>query len=134
MKCINENDVPVKEVDGRLLRWIVDDEVGLKAEFCSCVILNLGAGRTVKPAHSHPDGEELIYIIEGSGRVYVDGLIKPVSPGVAVLFEKGSVHMVQNNGTAEMKAICFYSPKTRLNEYVFHRDVEFESGKILEEK
>jgi len=132
MKCIDEQDVVEKSVDGRYLRWIVDDEAGLKAEFCSCVIMRLGAGRTVKPAHSHPNGEELIYIVQGTGRVYVDGIIKSVKPGTAVLFEKGSIHMVQNNGDTEMKVACFYAPKTKLSEYKFHPDVEFESGRVQE--
>jgi uncharacterized cupin superfamily protein len=133
MKLIDEKDVVEKSINGRYLYWIVDDKVGIKAEFCSSVIMRLEPGRTVKPAHSHPDGEELIYIIEGTGRVYVDGVIKSVKPGVAVLFEKGSVHMVQNNGETEMKVACFYAPKTRVEDYQFHPDVEFESGRVQDD-
>jgi hypothetical protein len=40
--------------------------------------------------------------------------------------------MVQNNGDTEMKVACFYAPKTKLDEYEFHPDVEFESGRVLD--
>jgi uncharacterized cupin superfamily protein len=86
-------------------------------------------GSTVQPAHCHPMGEELIYFISGEGKVYVDGIIKPVSEGTAVLFEQGSIHMVRNTGTDEMKVACFFAPASNLDEYEFHPEVIFEGGK-----
>ena len=86
-------------------------------------------GSTVQPAHSHPDGEELIYFIHGEGKVYVDGVIRPVREGSAVLFEKGSIHMVRNSGTEEMKVACFFAPASNLDEYKFHPEVLFDDGK-----
>ena len=82
-------------------------------------------GETVRPAHSHPDGEELIYVISGVGKVAVDGEVARLRPGTAVLFPKGSVHMVRNSGTEEMKVICFFAPPADLGTYLFHRDVQF---------
>lgn len=125
MKIINENDVPEKSVPGRFLRWIADKGVGLNPEFCSSCVMRVLPGETVKPAHSHPDSEELIYIINGEGKVYVDGIIRPLKEGTAVLFEKGSIHMVRNSGTEEMKVICFFAPATSLESYKFHPEVEF---------
>lgn len=128
MKIINEEDVFEKAVPGRYLRWIADKGIGLDPEFCSCCIMRVLPGETVKPAHSHPNGEELIYIIKGDGKVYVDGIIKEIREGSAVLFEKGSIHMVRNSGKVEMKVVCFFAPASNLEEYEFHPDVEFEGG------
>ena len=129
MKIIHESDVEEKAVPGRFLRWIVDKNSGLASGFLSCCIMRVLPGSTVQPAHSHPNGEELIYFIRGEGKVYVDGTIKPVREGTAVLFEKGSVHMVRNSGTEEMKVACFFAPASNLAEYEFHPEVSFEGGK-----
>jgi quercetin dioxygenase-like cupin family protein len=128
MKIIHETDVPEKAVPGRYLRWIAKDGEGLDPEFCSSCVMRVEPGSTVQPAHCHPDGEELIYIIEGEGKVYVDGIIKPMKAGTAVLFEKGSKHMVRNSGSTEMKVICFFAPKTSLDEYEFHPEINFDEG------
>ena len=131
MKVIHESEVPEKEVPGRFLRWIVEPVSGLKSEDCACCIMRVESGSTVRPAHSHPDCEELVYFIEGEGHVYVDGLITPVRAGSAVLFEKNSVHMVRNSGKTEMKVACFFSAATDLSKYRFHEDVDFDTGKLL---
>ena len=131
MKVIHEGDVPEKAVPGRFLRWIVGQECGLESGDCACCIMRVEPGSTVRPAHSHPDCEELVYFIEGDGHVYVDGLITPVRAGSAVLFEKDSVHMVRNSGENEMKVACFFSAATNLSKYRFHEDVDFDGGKPL---
>ena len=85
-------------------------------------------GQTVQPAHCHPNGEELIYIISGTGKVYIDGRIYPLREGSAVLFEQGEIHMVRNSGAEEMKVACFFAPASNLDEYEYHPEVEFDSG------
>ena len=129
MKIINEQDVAEKAVPGRFLRWIADRGVGLDPEYCSSCVMRVIPGATVQPAHSHPGGEELIYIIHGEGEVYVDGTIEPLREGSAVLFEKGSRHMVRNSGQKEMKVICFFAPPSSLDAYAFHPEIEFDGGK-----
>jgi len=79
----------------------------------------------VKPAHSHPNGEEVIYIIHGSGRVLVEGDVAPVRAGSTVLFPTGAVHMLHNTGPDEMKVICFFSPATNLDNYTLYEGVDF---------
>ena len=128
MKIIHESEVREKSPPGRFLRWIVDPEDGLEAEFCASCIMRVLPGQTVSPAHSHPNGEELIYVIGGEGKVYVDGVVKTVREGSAVLFEKGSIHMVRNSGSEELKVACFFAPKTNLDEYEFHPDIDFDGG------
>ena len=40
-------------------------------------------GETVRPAHSHPNGEEVIYIVRGNGRVMVEGEDRAEVQGLA---------------------------------------------------
>jgi quercetin dioxygenase-like cupin family protein len=89
-----------------------------------CVI-EVQPGQTVRPAHSHPNGEEVIYIVQGSGRVMIEGEVEPVKAGCAVLFPQGKIHMLQNSGNELMKVACFFAPATSLDNYKFFDDVEF---------
>jgi len=128
---IHETDVAEKKVPGRYLRWVVDraSADGLDGQFCSCCIMRVEPGQTVNPAHCHPDGEEMLYIIHGEGKVYIDGIIYPFKEGSVVMFEKGKIHMVRNTGSEELKVACFFAPASNLDEYEFHPEVDFDGGK-----
>ena len=120
----HENDVPETALPGRRLRWVVTAE-NMNAKCSSACIIRVPPGQTVKPAHSHPNGEEVIHIIRGSGRVYIEGKIEAVREGTTVLFPQGAIHMLQNTGTEEMKVICFFAPPSDLTTYKFFEDVDF---------
>jgi quercetin dioxygenase-like cupin family protein len=124
LPLVHENDVPEIALPGRHLRWVVTAQ-NMNAKCSSACVIRVPAGQTVKPAHSHPNGEEVIYIIRGSGRVYIDGVIEAVREGTTVLFPQGAVHMLQNSGTEEMKVICFFAPPSDLTTYKFFEDVDF---------
>ncbi len=125
MKIIHETEVEEKKIPGRRIRWIADD-TSMQPEFLSSCVIQVLPGEMVKPAHSHPEGEELIYIISGKGEAWVDGEIEPMRSGTAVLFEQGKPHMVRNTGDDEMKAVCFFAPPTGLSNYRMHEDAKFE--------
>jgi quercetin dioxygenase-like cupin family protein len=91
----------------------------------SVCVIRVAPGETVRPAHSHPNGEETIYIIRGTGRVLVSGEVATVTEGSTVLFPQGAVHMLQNTGKEEMKVICFFAPASDLSNYKFFETVQF---------
>lgn len=121
---INENDVEELDLPGRRMRWLVADD-RVQSKYSSCCVIRVAPGERVRPAHSHPNGEEVIYIIQGSGRVLVEGEIQAVTAGSAVLFPQGAVHMLHNSGTEEMKVICFFAPPTNLDNYKMFEGVDF---------
>jgi quercetin dioxygenase-like cupin family protein len=121
---INENDVEAKELPGRSLKWLVTPEMK-QAEGLTFNVVIIEPGNTVKPAHSHKNHEELIYIVSGAGKAYIDGNVYDVSAGSAVLFSKGSVHMLRNSGSEDMKVACFFTPAATLDDYSFHEEIEF---------
>ena len=128
MKVMHESEFDEVAVPGRFLRWVAAEGVGLNPDYLSSCIMRVMPKETVRPAHSHPDGEELLYIVHGNGCVYIDGEITPIRAGSLVLFEKGSIHMVRNTGDEELKVVCVFAPRTKLSEYKFHEDVDFDSG------
>ena len=121
---LHENDVEELDLPGRYLRWVVAAD-RLNANHCSACVIRVAPGNKVRPAHSHPHGEEVIYIIRGSGRVLVAGEVAEVRAGSVVLFPQGAVHMLHNTGDEEMKVVCFFAPSTSLENYKFYEDVDF---------
>lgn len=124
---IHETDVKEKLLPGRYIRWLVDStsSEGLNSDFLSSCIVRIMPRESVKPAHSHPDGEEAMYIVSGSGQAYMDGDIIPIKEGSLVLAEKNCVHMLRNTGAVELKVFCVYAPPADLATYKFHPEREF---------
>lgn len=124
MKIIHETDVPEVAHPGRFMRWLANEDSLQATSLSSCVIRVL-PGEAVRPAHSHPHSEELIYIISGSGKVMIENEVGEVRAGSAILFEQGKIHMLKNTGEIEMKVICFFAPATNLDNYVMFEDISF---------
>ena len=121
---IHESEVEELDLPGRSLRWLVAAD-RIAAQHCSSCVIRVPPGEKVKPAHSHPLGEEVIYIMSGSGRVLVSGEVASVRAGSTVLFPQGAVHMLQNTGSEEMKVVCFFAPATDLDNYKLHEGIDF---------
>ncbi len=124
MKIVQEQDIEELELTGRYMR-VVFSPTKFKADNLSVCTIRLLPGQMVTPAHSHPNEEEVIYIIEGEGRVMIDGVAESVKKGTAVLFSPGSIHMLQNSEKGEMKVICFFSPPSDTTTYKYFPKVSF---------
>jgi quercetin dioxygenase-like cupin family protein len=121
---VNEKEIEAKELPGRSLKWLLTPEMN-QAVGLTFNVVNIKPGNTVKPAHSHKNHEELIYIVSGTGKVFIDGKVNNIEAGSAVLFSPGSIHMLRNSGDTDMKVACFFTPAAKLNDYTFHEEVEF---------
>jgi quercetin dioxygenase-like cupin family protein len=121
---VHEDEIDALGLPGRQLRWLVAPGA-LRADNCSACVIRVAPGDKVRPAHSHPNGEEVIYIITGSGRVLVSGEVSAVKAGSVVLFPRGAVHMLHNTGSDEMKVVCFFAPATNLENYKMYEGVDF---------
>jgi quercetin dioxygenase-like cupin family protein len=124
LPIVDENSIEALDLPGRQLRWLMSGD-NVDAQHCSMCMILVAPGETVRPAHSHPNGEEIIYIVRGSGKVMIEGVVEPVKQGSAVLFPQGKVHMLRNTGPEEMKVVCFFAPATNLDNYKFFDDVQF---------
>lgn len=82
-------------------------------------------GGVSKPCHAHLISDETIYIIQGTGQVYVDGRLSEIKPGTAVLFPKGSKHMIRNTGTQVLKILFTVVPPTNPENEAHYEEIEF---------
>ena len=124
MTILHESDVEEIKQPGRSMRWLVDPN-SLKAKKMSVVVIEVPPKETVRPAHSHPLGEEMIYIMSGRGKVMIEGEVGNVKEGSAVLFEQGKVHMLRNTSDTVMKVICFFAPATSIENYQMFENIQF---------
>ena len=124
LPIINETTIEENALGGRHLRWVVTKE-NTGAEYCSMATIRVAPHARALPAHSHPEGEEIIYILNGHGRVLIDGEIEPVKAGCAVLFPRGKVHILENLSDEEMKVACFFAPPAGFANYKMFEDVDF---------
>jgi uncharacterized cupin superfamily protein len=121
---INEKDIETIALPGRDLKWLVTPDMNQSDQLAFNVV-NIKSGNTVKPAHSHKNHEELVYILSGSGKAYIDGTVYAIEAGTAILFSAGSIHMLRNSGDVDMKVACFFTPSATLKDYTFHEEVDF---------
>ena len=121
---VYEDQLEAQNLPGRDLKWLFTPEMNVSGNF-SMNVVTISPGNTVKPAHSHPGPEEVIYIVSGEGSVLIDGEVHDLRTGTAVLFKAGSIHMVRNTGQEDMKIVCFFTPPATLEDYTFYEDVEF---------
>lgn len=62
--------------------------------------------------HRHPECEELIYVLEGTGRQWVDQQSRDIGPGDTVHIPADMVHGTYNTGDAPLVVLAILSPAT----------------------
>jgi oxalate decarboxylase/phosphoglucose isomerase-like protein (cupin superfamily) len=61
--------------------------------------------------HNHPDADEILYVLAGSGEQMVDDeRTFPVGPGQTIFIPKGAFHSTVNTGWEPMAILAIYAP------------------------
>ena len=124
MNVVREEDAAETNLPGRRMRILISPDKS-QSKYCQASTIEISPGDAVRPAHAHPNGEEIIYILEGAGSVLIGNKISKVEKGTAVLFPQNTPHMLKNNGSVPMKVICFFAPPTKLDEYALFNEITF---------
>jgi len=91
------------EAPGVTIRWVIDEERDGAPTYALRVIEVAPGGNT--PNHTHPFEHEN-YIMEGKGRVQIDGEWFEVAPGSIVFVPPNSQHTYVNGGNEVFKFLC----------------------------
>lgn len=59
-------------------------------------------------AHVHPRSEEIVYVVAGSGHVWIDGVTEPVEAGDVIRIPPGAAHATLPDSGADMELVCFF--------------------------
>lgn len=111
-------------LEGRNVVWLMKPET-TGGKYSSACLVEVAPGQRALPAHSHPNGEETIYIIQGEGKVLIGDEMSDIKAGSIMLFPQGVPHMLYCTGDMMLKGICFYAPEPNAIDYAFHEDVDF---------
>ena len=66
--------------------------------------------------HVHPSSAEVVFVAEGRGNLWLDGVRKPLRAGDSVLIPKGTPHATLPDADAPMRLVCFFPhPDLRAN-------------------
>jgi mannose-6-phosphate isomerase-like protein (cupin superfamily) len=68
--------------------------------------------------HYHGQAEEIYYVVEGSGKMELDGERRTVSPGDAVLIPPGALHQITAGGEG-LRFLCCCAPAYRHEDTFF---------------
>ena len=58
--------------------------------------------------HLHPQSEEIVYVVAGKGRVWLDGVFHPVGPGSWYRIPPGTPHATLADLGERMALVCFF--------------------------
>ena len=58
--------------------------------------------------HRHPHSEEIVYVVAGRGRLWLDGVLHPVGPGSWYRIPAGTPHATIADPDERMSLVCFF--------------------------
>jgi mannose-6-phosphate isomerase-like protein (cupin superfamily) len=102
------DSVPFATKDGSSIRSLLDlSNAPVKNQSLAEASLPPGASTQ---RHRHPNTEELYYLIQGIGKMELDGELRQVSAGDAILIPCGASHKITNTGSMDLKILCCCAP------------------------
>ena len=99
--------VPFTTKDGSEIRVLLDADVA-RAANQSLAEAVLAPGQATE-RHYHARTEEIYFLLEGAGEMEVDGDVRTVGPGDAVLIPPGARHQI-TAGESELRFLCCCAP------------------------
>jgi quercetin dioxygenase-like cupin family protein len=76
--------------------------------------------------HLHPHSEEIVYVVAGTGRVWLDGVFHPVGPGSWYRIPARTPHATMANRGERMSLVCFF-PHDDFSKNIEELDLEIEA-------
>ena len=91
------------EAPGTSIRWLIDDDHDGAPVYALRMIEVEPGGHT--PRHSHPYEHEN-FVVEGQGRVLINGEWQPLQAGDVVYVPADMEHSYENSGQITFKFLC----------------------------
>lgn len=106
---ISAEDATELGLPGRISREIVSGARGSRAVTLRRVEIPVESdGGPGRAHHSHPDCEECIHVLSGTGLFCTEDEERPLHPGDTVLVPPGERHYTRNTGREPLELLCFF--------------------------
>lgn len=107
-RFVRSEDVETVQLDWGTIKWLSTPEVtGGEAFSAGVVVLDSGKGHQ---RHIHPDSEELLYFLSGSGVQTVADDERDVAAGDVVHIPAGVEHSTENTAWEPLRLLAIYGP------------------------
>ena len=105
---VEPDDVESQLFDWGVLKWLSTPEVTGSERFSAGVVkLEPGKGHE---RHTHPDSDEILYVIRGEGEQEVAEETRDVEAGDMVYVPEGTEHGTVNTGWEPLLLLAVYAP------------------------
>lgn len=105
---IRSKDVETVQLDWGNLKWMNTPEMtGSEAFSAGLVVLQPGKGHE---RHTHPDSEEILYILSGEGEQTIADEKQSIGPGEMVYIPAGVEHSTMNDSWEPLRFLAIYGP------------------------
>ena len=108
----HQSEISGLPLEGGTLQWLVDRDLG--AQHVMAYRLRLDSDSAL--SHVHRRAEEVLYVLEGSGEVQVEGMTHHVGPGQAIFIPDGAEHTYVNTGAQPLTLVGALAPPVALDE------------------
>jgi quercetin dioxygenase-like cupin family protein len=99
-------------LEGGVLQWLVDRDLGAQHVMAYRLALEPDSALS----HVHIGAEEVLYILEGTGEVRVEGSAHQVGTGQAVFIPEGAEHSYVNTGATSLVLVGAMAPPIDLDD------------------
>ena|SRR5688572_30514310 len=83
----------------------------VKTRSAQAAVMVLQPGKdTGEPDNEHPESEQWLFVVSGSGQARVNSRKVAIRDGSLLLIEKGEIHQVKNTGRSPLVTINLYVP------------------------
>jgi quercetin dioxygenase-like cupin family protein len=107
-RFVSANDTEIECLDGKTHHWYFKDGLG---DSDSLVLVRArieqGSGH---PFHSHPEMDEIIYVLEGSMEQWIEKERRMVGPGDSVYLPRGVIHGCYNVSESDCVFLAILTP------------------------
>ena len=109
MAVIDPKAIPTQTFEWGAIKWFVSPDAtpGAVLTFGEVVVVP-GGGHS---RHNHPDAEEILYVLSGTGEQMVDDKEPfPIGPGDTIYIPTAVYHSTLNTGWEPLRILALYNP------------------------
>ncbi len=107
----NSDELQEETFDWGTLKWLCNDRLSPGAEQ-TLGICRIKPGRR-NPLHYHPNCEEVLYMLTGTGRHSLDGKVVELRSGSTIRIPTGVKHNLENTGADVISCLISFSSGKR---------------------
>lgn len=105
---INKSENKLLNLPGRMSCEIVAGSAVSSNISVRVVEIPAGVQKSKRSLHYHPNTDECIYVLEGTGRTETINKSFDLQEGDSIIVSAGEKHKTLNSGNKTLKLICFF--------------------------